>query len=159
MLQWGPKSQNLTPCSHCCLTRQPLCFACALQPPTFCLHCSLIHRQASRWQRWNSKTLCHNCIKVPLQFRSPYYTNLRQYCKRPKRGGAHDNAQIPNLQLSLPTSAPESCVGLQHFAAGCCNSHVQEDMFSSNHFTSIESKTISWLSELRVPLQNFRVSF
>ena len=57
LIQCDLKGQNITPSSHCCLTRQPPCFACALQPPTFCLHCSLIHRQASGSKRWNSKTL------------------------------------------------------------------------------------------------------
>ena len=37
--------------------------------------------------------------KVNSQFCTPYCTNLRQYSTRLKRGGAHDNAQIPNLQL------------------------------------------------------------
>jgi len=54
----------------------------------------------------------HNCIQMLSQFRTPYCTNLRQYSKRPRRGGAHDNVQISNLQFSLPTSAPEKCVGL-----------------------------------------------
>ena len=64
LLQCGPSSQNPTPCSHCCLTRQPRCFACALQPPTFCLHCTVfwcIARQAD----CNGETVkhFHNCIK------------------------------------------------------------------------------------------------
>jgi len=40
-----------------CLTRQLPCFACALELTTFCLHCRLMPRRASRSQRWNSKTL------------------------------------------------------------------------------------------------------
>ena len=36
----------------------------------------------------------HNCSKVLSQFRTPCCTNLRQYSDRPKRGGAHYNAQI-----------------------------------------------------------------
>jgi len=32
-------------------------------------------------------------------------------------------------------------------------------MLSSNHFTSIQRKTLSWLSEFWVSSQNFRVSF
>jgi len=90
-------------------------------------------------------------MKVLLQFRTPYCTNLRQYSKMPKRGGAHENAHIPSLQFSLPSSAPVKCDGL----AG----YVQENMLSSNRFTSIQSKTTSKLSEFRVSLQNFRVSF
>jgi len=44
--------------------------------------------------------------------------------------------------------------------AVCCNSHVQKNMLSSsNRFTSIQGKTISRLSEFRVSLQNYRVSF
>ena len=43
-------SQNRTPSSHCCLTRQPPCFVCALQLLIFCLHCSLMYRQANRSQ-------------------------------------------------------------------------------------------------------------
>ena len=54
LIQCSPKGRNLTPSSHCCLSRQPPCYACALQLPTFCLHCSLMHRQASRSQRRNS---------------------------------------------------------------------------------------------------------
>jgi len=54
----------------------------------------------------------HNCTKVLSQFRTPYCTNLRQYSKRRKEGGAHDNAQTPSLQFSLTTSEPEKCVGL-----------------------------------------------
>ena len=53
-----------------------------------------------------------NCTKVLSQFNTPYCTNLRQCSKRPKRSGAHDNAQIPNLQFSLPPSASDNCVGL-----------------------------------------------
>jgi len=54
LLQCGPNNQNLTPCRF---TRQPPCFECALQLPTFCPYCSLMHRQASPSQHWNSKTL------------------------------------------------------------------------------------------------------
>ena len=43
-----------------------------------------------------------------------------------------------------------------NIAAVYCNSCVQENMLSSNRFTSIQGKTIS---EFRVSLQNFRVSF
>jgi len=58
LLQCGPNNQNLTPYSHCCLTRQPPCFECTLQLPTFCpCTVSLMHRQASWSQRWKSKTL------------------------------------------------------------------------------------------------------
>jgi len=37
--------------------------------------------------------------------------------------------------------------------------HVQENVFISNRFTSIQSKSIFWFSEFRVSFQNFRVSF
>ena len=96
-----------------------------------------IARQADR----NGETVkhFHNCSVffciVFSQFCTPYCTNLRQYSKRPKRGGTHDNAAI------------------------CCSGHVQENMLSSIRFTSIQGKTISRLSEFRVSLQNFRVSF
>jgi len=53
----------------------------------------------------------------------------------------------------------QKIVSVYDIAAVCCNSHVQENMLSSNRFTSIQSKTISRLSEFRVSLQNFRVSF
>jgi len=46
-----------------------------------------------------------------------------------------------------------------NIAAVCCNGHVQENILCSNRFTSTQSKTISKLSEFRVSLQNFRVSF
>jgi len=35
-------------------------------------------------------------------------------------------------------------------AATCCSSHVQENMLLSIRFTSIQDKTITWLSEFRV---------
>ena len=68
-----------------------------------------IARQADR----NSATAkhFHYCIKALSQFRTPYCTNLRQHT-RPKRSGAHDNAQLPYLQFSLPTSAPKHVVVL-----------------------------------------------
>jgi len=104
---FAPRSKNHG--SHCCLTRQPLCFACAVQLPTFCLHCILIHRQRANRNGETVKHF-HNCIKVLSQFR----IHTVQICGSIARGrsGAHDNAQIPNLQFSLPTSAPENCIGL-----------------------------------------------
>jgi len=50
-------------------------------------------------------------------------------------------------------------VSAYNIPAVCCNGHVQENMLSSNIFTSIQGKTISWPWEFRVSLQNFRVSF
>jgi len=70
-------------------------------------------------------------------------TNLRQYSKRPKRGGAHDNAQIPNLQLQ-PSVAVATC-------RKTCFPQFVLLQYKQNH--------ILWLSEFRVPLQNIRVSF
>ena len=49
-------------------------------------------------------------------------------------------------------------VSAYNIAAVCCNSLVQKNMLSSHLFTSIQGKTISWLSEFRVSLQNFKVS-
>jgi len=46
-----------------------------------------------------------------------------------------------------------------NIAAVCCSSYVQETMRISNRFTPIQGKPISRLSEFRVSLQNFRVSF
>jgi len=42
----------------------------------------------------------------------------------------------------------QKIVSACNIAAVCCNSHVQENMLSSNRFTSIQGKTISWLAEL-----------
>jgi len=53
----------------------------------------------------------------------------------------------------------QKIVSTYNIAAVGCNSHVQENMLISNRFTSIQGKTISWLSEFRVSFQNFRVSF
>jgi len=50
-------------------------------------------------------------------------------------------------------------VSAYNIADVCCNSHVRESMFSTNRFTSIQGKTISWHSAFRVSLQNCRVSF
>jgi len=68
--------------------------------PFFFIVVWCIARQADR----NGETVkhFHNCIKVLSQFRTPYCSNLWQYSNRPRRGGAHDNAQIPYLQCSLP---------------------------------------------------------
>ena len=101
---FAPRSKNHG--SHCCLTRQPLCFACAVQLPTFCLHCILIHRQRANRNGETVKHF-HNCIKVLSQFR----IHTVQICGSIARGrsGAHDYAQIPNLQFSLPTFVPENC--------------------------------------------------
>jgi len=46
-----------------------------------------------------------------------------------------------------------------NIAAVCCKGHVQENILSSNRFTSIQSKTTSKLSGFRVSMQNFRVPF
>jgi len=146
----------------CCRLAQiaeisPLALTVASVNHHLVLHAWCIARQANR----NGETVkhFHNYINVLSRLRTPYCTNLRQYSKRPKRGVAHDYAQIPNLQFSLPASKPEKCVGLYKIVAVCCTSHVQESMISSNRFTSIQGKTISRLSEFRVALQNFRVSF
>ena len=42
------------------------------------------------------------------QLCTPYFTNPRQYGTSPKRGGAHDNAHIPSLQLH-PSVAVATC--------------------------------------------------
>jgi len=53
----------------------------------------------------------------------------------------------------------QKIVSACNIATVCCNLHVQENLLSSNRFTSIQSKTISNLSEFRVSVQNFRLSF
>jgi len=65
-----------------------------------------IARQADR----NGQTIkhFHSCNKMFSLFCTPYCTNLRPYSKRPKRCGAHDNAQIPNLHLQ-PSVAVAMC--------------------------------------------------
>ena len=93
----------------------------------------------------------HNWIKILSQFRTPYYTNLRQYSKRRKWGGAHDNAQMLYLQFSLPTSAPE-IVSAYNTAAACCNV-----FFKSFYFDTRQN--LDSVPEFRVSLQNCRVSF
>ena len=108
LLQWGPDSQNLTPCSHCWLTRQPPCFECARCNcrPFVLIVVWCIVNQTDR----NGETMkhFHNCNKTFSQFSTPHCANLRQYSKRPKRGSAHDNAQILNLQLQ-PSVAVAMC--------------------------------------------------
>ena len=108
-----------------------------------------IARQADR----NGETVkhFHNCIRMLSQFRTPYCTNLRQCSNRAKRGVAHDNAQIPYLQFSHPTS--------DNMAAVCCNSHVQENMLLLKSFYFNTSQNHTWFSEFKVSLQNSRVPF
>jgi len=104
-----PKS----PKSHSCLSLVPRSTTIlALHPHSNCrpfvfIVVWCIARKANR----NGETgkHFHSCIKVLSQFRTPYCTNLRQESNRLKRGGAHDNVQIPYLQFSLPNSAPETC--------------------------------------------------
>ena len=72
-----PKTPNLTAASHCCLTRQPTCFACALQPRPFVfIVVWCIAREADR----NGETVKHfrNCIKC---FRS-FVHHTVQICGR-----------------------------------------------------------------------------
>jgi len=84
--------------------------------------------------------------------------NLWEYRNRPKRGGAHDNAQMPFLQLRFQLLR-QRIVPAYH-CSRCCNGHVHEHMLPSNRFNSIQGKTMSsWLSEFRMSLQNFMVSF
>jgi len=56
---------------------------------------------------------------VLSQFRTSYFTNLRQYGKRPKRSGAHDNAQIPSLQFysSFQPLRQKNVITLQPYVA------------------------------------------
>jgi len=39
-------------------------------------------------------------------------------------------------------------VSAYNIAAVCCSSHVQENMLSSNRFTAIQGKIMSWLSKI-----------
>ena len=107
---------------------------------------SVLHRRASRSQQWNSKTL----PKLHLsQFRTPYYTNQRQHSNRPKRkvSTTMRRYQTYNFRFQL---LRQKIVSAYNIAAVCCNSHVQENELSSIRFTSIQGKTILWLSEFRV---------
>ena len=99
---------NLLPLAVASLDNHLVLLACCNCWPFVFIVVWCIARQADR----NGETVkhFHICIKVLSQFRTPYCTNLVQYSKRPKGSGAHDNAQIPNLQFSLPTSAPENCL-------------------------------------------------
>ena len=110
---------------------------CNCRPSVF-IEVQCIARQANR----NGEIVKHfyNCIKVLSQFRTPYCTHLWQYSKRPKRGGAHDNVQIPNLQFRFQFLR-QKIVSAYNITAVCCNNHVQENMHSSNRFTSIQGKT------------------
>jgi len=65
---------------HSCLTRQLPCFAFALQLPTFCLHCSLMPRQASQSQRWNASIIALKCFHIFV-----HCTNLRKYSNEARR--------------------------------------------------------------------------
>ena len=53
----------------------------------------------------------------------------------------------------------QKIVSAYNIAAVCCNSHVQENIRSSNRFASIQGKTISWLSEFRVSFWHFEVTW
>jgi len=99
------------------------------------------------------------------QFHTPYCTDLRQYglysytTVTGERGAVRmtmhrwRNYSFPSQLLR------QKNVSAYNIATVCCNSHVQENELSSDSFTSIRGKTISWLSEFRTSLQNFRVAF
>ena len=148
MLQHGPKSQNLTPSSHSCLTRQPPCFACALQACNCRLFIIVVWCTARQNDR-SGETVkhYHNCINVLSQFRA-YCTNLRQYSNRPKRGDTHDNCTdtILNFRFQLMRQKIVSTYNIATY----CNRHVQEKMLSSNCFSSIQVKTIRWLAKFQL---------
>jgi len=123
MLQQGPKSQNITPSSHSCLTRQPPCFACALQACNCRLLIIVVWCTARQNDR-NGETVkhFHNCINVLSQFRA-YCTNLRQYSNRPKRGDTHDNCTDTILTISASSlCARKLCrpITLQPIAIDTC---------------------------------------
>jgi len=96
-------------------------------------------------------------MKVVSQFRALYYTNLRSIVRgrsEAVRMTIH-RCHSYNFRFQLR----QKNVTAYNIAAVCYNGQVQENMLSSNHFTSIQSKSIAKLSEFRVSLQNFRVSF
>ena len=98
----------------------------------------------------------HNCIKGLSQFRT-YCTNLRQYTNRPKRVmrmTMHRN-HTHNFRFQLVRQKIVSNYNI----ATCCNSHVKENMLSSNCFNSIQVKTICWLAKFMVSLQNYMYHF
>ena len=84
LIQCGPKSENLTPSSRCCISRQPPCLHahCNCRCIVIIVVWSIV-RQADR----NGETVkhFHNCIEVLSQFRVSYCTNLRQGSKWLKR--------------------------------------------------------------------------
>ena len=110
-----PKYQKLTPSSHCCLTTALSYMHAATAG--FCLHCSLTHRQVSRSQRWNSKTLP---LIASKWFRS-FVHHTVQICSR-KVTGRREAVRMTmhryhtyNWYLhQLPNSAPENVVSLWH---------------------------------------------
>jgi len=134
--------------SHCRLSQQPHCFACALQLPTFffvVVWCTV--KQADR----NGETVkhLHNCIKVLSQFRTAYCTNRGGIVRgrsEAVRMTMH-RYQIYNFRFQL---LRQKIVSTYKIAAVSCNSHVQQNTLSSNRFTSVQGNTISWLSEFRV---------
>ena len=71
-----------------------------------------------------------------LQFCTPYCTNLRLIVTG--RSGAHDNVNHTyNFRFQL---LHQKIVSAYNFEAVCCHSHVQENIFSSNRFSSIQGK-------------------
>ena len=118
---------------------------CNCQPFVF-LVVWCITRQTDR----NGETVkhFHNCITVLLQFRRLYCTNLRQYREAEARRCAWQCTDTKhNFRFQL---LRQKIASAYNIAAVCRNSHVQENMVSSNRFTSIQGKTISRLSEFRV---------
>ena len=92
-----------------------------------------IPRQADR----NGETVKHfyNCMKMLSRFRTPYYANLRQYLR-----GRSEAVRMTmhryhtyNFRFQL---LRQKIMSSYNIAAVCCNSHVQENMLSSNRFTS-----------------------
>jgi len=97
-------------------------------------------------------------MKVLSHFRTPYSTNLRGIARsrcEAVRMTMHRYHQAYSFHFQLRRKN----VSAHNIVAVCCNGHVQENMVSSNRFTSTQGKTIPRLSEFRVSLQNFRVLF
>jgi len=85
----------------------------------------------------------HNCIKVLSQFRAPYCTNLRQYSKRQKRGGAHQGHNEGGEGGAFPR-APINYGGAKSLRGA---ELLREQPKSPNSHTSTSFNTVNLLSK------------
>jgi len=117
------------------------------------LHCSLMQPQAKRSQQSNPS------IIALKGFRN--FAHTVQICGNipTGRSGVMRMTMHRNHTHNFRFQIMRQKIVSTYIIATCCNSHVKENMLSSNCFNSIQVKTICWLAKFMVSLQNYMYHF